>query len=145
MHELNAEFNKQNRDDIKLIDPSTRNINDACTKFATKMIDIARKHSDKLTTKVRISPLNKPWHTAEMRKLNKKMLRLRKYAQNSQKETDWGDNRIVQNELNNKIRNAKMKYQEKAAELKANINKPHFWWKTVSELMKGKIHRVFHN
>ena len=67
------------------------------------------------------------------------------HAQNSQKETDWGDNRIVQNELNNKIRNAKMKYPEKAAELKANINKPHFWWKTVSELMKGKLHRVFHN
>ena len=134
-NELNAEFGKQNWDDI--IDPSTRNINDACTKFTTKMIDIARKHIP--TTKVRINPLNKPWYTAEMRKLKKKMLRLCKHAQNSQKETDWGKYRRVRNELNNKIRNAKIKYPEKlASELKANINKPKFWWKTVSELMKGK-------
>ena len=127
---LNAEYSTQDWNETINID--TMHINEAYTNFIEKIINIARKHIP--TRNIIINPLNKPWYTSEMRKLKNKMLRFR-----SHKETAWEKYRRIRNELNSKIRRAKSEYPEKlGSELKKNIDKPQSWWKTVSELMKGK-------
>ena len=111
-------------------------IDSICDSWTSTFYNIARECiPNKVVT---IRPRDKLFFNADLHKLRRKKNRLHRKAKNSNNAQNWSDFRECRNNYNYKIKEAKLKEQEKTADALRDPTKisPKKWWKLAKTFIK---------
>ena len=110
----------------------------SCHNFNTSFLNIARQFIPNKIVEIRTK--DKPWYTAELRKLKRTKDRLHKIAKSSRKGTDWANFRASRNIYSSRLRETVELHKTKLAGKLKDTQKsdPKSWWHIARQFL-GKV------
>ena len=111
-----------------------RNVNTALRKWKELFLNVCNRHAPYKRKIVR--GVKCPWLTGETKQLmNQRDFLLRK-AKWSRAEVDWNAYRRLRNQVSNKFRNDKRRYQRN--EIQENLDSPKAFWQAIKKVFPSK-------